>query len=144
MARYTPGECLENIKDYFSVNLPPVLAEAGLTAFDDYLDTPPNNDEALQCCVYLAEGSDALNSTNFACLIQAQLYQIDSPKEHLGQMWELAQKYNPGCLGFTDRNLTWQTWYPGEQGDGYGSSFVLIEFQLTRENDDCYLDDEIC
>lgn len=142
--RLKQSEILANVKDYFDIKLPPKLTEAGLTAFDDYLDTPPDAEDRIQFSVYLAEGQDNVSDKHDTFLIQAQLYSIINPTPHLDCIWELVQDFPPSCAGYNTKNMTWQTWYPAEQGDGYGGSFVIIELQLSKENDDCYLDDQIC
>ena len=144
MARYKQSEILANIKDYFAIKLPPKLTAAGLLAFEDYLDRPPTSDEKRQFAVYLAEGADAVNDKRDSVLIRAQLYRQPDPVPYLDAIWELVEDYSPECLGYNTKNMTWLTWYAGEEGNAYGGSQVVIELQLSKENDDCYLDDQIC
>jgi hypothetical protein len=134
---------LSTLKTYFSSNVAPALIVAGLQAMDGYIDTPPTDNDSLQFCVYLAEGTDSTTDKRDAFLIQVQLPTVLSPVPYLDVIWPIVEDFNPSLLGYDAKDISWQTWYPGELGDGYGGSFIYIEIEVSKSNDDCYLDDSL-
>jgi hypothetical protein len=128
------------LKNYLSANAPAVITAAGLTAFDDYLDTPPNNNERRQACSYLAEGSNIVTQATESFIINFQLARETRPDKYLSVLWPLILAMPPETIGMQSlEDATHSTWYPGEIGS---TAFLLIEVRYTSDLDDCQWEDD--
>jgi len=127
---------IKTIKRYFESRVPGALSAAGLTLLNDFLETPPTNDSLLQMGVYGAEGADNVNNSRDAFIVQVQLPGQTSPIPYLDEIWPILLKFDPVLVGHTTKEASYQVWYPGELGDGYGGSFVFFEMEFSNDNDD--------
>ncbi len=129
----THTEMIIALKTYLSANVPAAITAAGLTAFDDYLDTPPNNDSRRQTCAYLAEGSNIVTQRTEAFIIQFQLAREMRPDKYLSVLWPLILAMPPEMIGMQSlEDATHSTWYPGEIGS---TAFLLIEVRYISDLD---------
>jgi hypothetical protein len=139
MAQKDILEIIEIVKTHLGTNLPTKLAILALDNFDDYLGEPPLNVDKSELAVYMSNGSDLRNYRGESIIVQAQLPGVLNPAKYHTAIWRTLQEFSPELVGFTDYELSYTSFYPGEMGDGGSSSFLIYEAELSSIIDDCDL-----
>ncbi len=133
----TQSEMLKKIKNTLEDKIPALLQAFSLSEIQDFLDEPPTDEGRRQISVYLAEGNNTVAGVDEAFIIQFQLPGIMRPDRYLSAVWlPLHEILNPALVKMSDREMSHQTWYPGEIGGGGSSSFIYIEVRFYRPLDD--------
>jgi len=135
--RYEVDQVSDMLKTYFSTNVPAVLVTNGLKPIEKFLSEPCDASQQRQLAVYPSDGDDTETMVNDGYVVVLQLPGEQNPQKWNSVIYPIVRKFDPKLVGYTSKQTSHSTWFPGESDDGGGGSFVIFEMKFSRINDSC-------
>ena len=117
-------------------DVPGILADAGLQAFDEYRDSPPVRSNDREMCVYFSRDTDTTDMRTKEFIIQCQLYGETSPRRyHYALMPFMKKRITEQLLGMERREMIDVDIWPIDRQTTTSFIYYILTFEDSL--DDC-------
>jgi len=130
-------EICETLKNHFELVIPEDLAFRGMSTVEDFLDTPPDDSENRQFCVYMSDGNDTEDAREDGVIIQLYLPGETQAHKWVSAIFPFVRRVDPAIVGHVTKSVSYLGFFPGESEEGGGGVIIYFEMKFSSRTDSC-------